>query len=91
MVMMQGVCGCHGDEMGMLRILNELGVAQANEVGQLYLGVLLTGNNEQRLVKVSSGDFTAPFNYLGPYRAENVQVSTATTTAVIMSCADVAL
>lgn len=51
MVMMWGVCGCHGDEKGTVRMLNELGVARANEVGRLYLGVRLTGNNEQPLVK----------------------------------------
>lgn len=51
MVMMWGVCGCHGNEMGTVRMLNELGVARANEVGRLYLGVRLTGNNEQPLVK----------------------------------------
>lgn len=51
MVMMWGVCGCHDDGLGTVRMLNELGVAQANEVGRLYLGVRLTGNNEQSLVK----------------------------------------
>lgn len=52
-------------------MLNDLGVAQANEVGSCtYLGVPLIGNNEQLLVKVSSGDFTAPFNYLGSYKGE---------------------
>lgn len=44
--------GCHGDEnMGTGRMLNELGVAQANEVGRLYLGVRLTGDNKEPLVK----------------------------------------
>lgn len=54
-----------------MRMLNDLGVAQANEVGSCtYIGVPLIGNNEPLLVKVSSGDFTAPFNYLGFYKGE---------------------
>jgi len=51
MLVMRGVCGCHGDERGTVRMLNELGVAQANEVGRLYLGLCSTSNNERMLVK----------------------------------------
>lgn len=49
MVMMQGVCGCHGNEPGMVRMLNETGDARANEVGRL--GVRLTGSDKEPLVK----------------------------------------
>lgn len=60
-------------ERETVRMLNELGVAQANEVGRLYLGVRLTANNKQPLVKVSPSDFTAPFPHLSPYRGEVLQ------------------
>lgn len=35
MVTTHSVGGCHGDETGMAGMLNETGVARANEVGRL--------------------------------------------------------